>query len=131
MVFPIALLVIIIYFRFTTLKRLKIDKDKFKLYNFRDRLVWLVAKGKLSQDSLVFKIMYDGINNGITVMGKNGIFLKPSDRYEIDNISESDEDIKQELKEAVEEVRAWRRGELKLRSLDELLADGRLFDEEG
>src|SRR5258707_8613927 len=60
----VGFLIILAYLVFH-LVRAKQEVHKYRLYALRDRLLYLLAKGELREDSLIFKVFYNTIIRSI------------------------------------------------------------------
>jgi len=58
-------LVVLGYLLVLLLKRRE-ERDKFRLYAIRDKIIYLAATGELPQDGMVFKVFYNAVNASIS-----------------------------------------------------------------
>lgn len=107
----VALLIVItvillasIFATHSTLRRDKWTTQKYKLFQVRDNLIYLVASGKLSEDDFVFQRFYKAIN----------YFIEVSDHLNLGNLVAALEDARKKgLDPAEEKTRHAIRNELK------------------
>lgn len=96
-------------FIFVFVKALKIrrEKQKFKLFAVRDKLLFLVATGKLSQDDRIFKVFYKAINSSINeIKGINPFsFIRASLTAKSAVELEANKKLLQEINEREREVK--------------------------
>jgi hypothetical protein len=62
-------LVVLVYLFVLLLKRRE-ERDQFKLYAIRDKIIYLAATGELSQDGMIFKVFYSAVNASISEASK-------------------------------------------------------------
>jgi hypothetical protein len=56
----------VLLYIFSQVIKTREEHHRFRLYAVRDRLIWLVATGKLTESSQVFRAFYSGVNASIS-----------------------------------------------------------------
>ena len=85
------------------------QRHKYRLYELRDELLYLVASHQLSESSLVFKVFYGAINKSISVVKKLTLYslIHASISAKTDLQKERQEKLQGAIESSNPEVRAF------------------------